>query len=137
MKNSSQNFLSQPNSNKKGSYLLELGWLKQTYFFDISWKILDEIFWVNPIPTKKGHIYWNWVDSSRLFWVNLDPIKKVHSCWNWVDFSKLILWGVMFVENGITIIVRKLFYFVHYYSLHLGSFPTPQTFPSKTFHLFS
>ena len=42
-----------------GLTLLELGWLESVNFP------------VNPIPTKKGHICWNWVDSTF--------------CWKWVD----------------------------------------------------
>ena len=42
-----------------GLTLLELGWLESVNFQ------------VNPIPTKKGHICWNWVDSTF--------------CWKWVD----------------------------------------------------
>ena len=82
-----------------------IGLTQADLVFDSSWKILDKIFWVNPIPTKKGHICWNWVDSRKayfldiswiiqveIFWVNPIPTDKGHICWNWVDSSRPIFW---------------------------------------------
>ena len=69
-----------------------------------SWNF-RHFFQVNPIPTKKGHICWNWVDSRKayfldiswiiqveIFWVNPIPTDKGHICWNWVDSSRPIFW---------------------------------------------
>ena len=66
------------------------------------------IFQVNPIPTKKGQICRNWIDSSfagigltRVFFrVNLISTKKGQICRNWVDSS--------FARNGLTKVVFKV-----------------------------
>ena len=68
-----------------GLTLLELGWLGMVNFR------------VNLIPTKRGQICWNRVDSTFVgngltrvnFQVNPIPTKKGQICWNWVDWRLL------------------------------------------------